>query len=249
MFKKILLVLLFISQHSYAQDGNNKTSGHFEVSTSSAEILGRELADTYKQILDPDEEIKWTYYVPKGYAPANPQGIMVYVTQNNLAKMPFGWESAMNDKNLIWISLHKTRRTVQNKDVLLTVLAAQFVQNRYNINTDRIYTVGQADGCFSTSAVMQMYPDIFKGAIYSTCQPINWRSDVPDTIEKMRKHRYFFIASSENDIKQAMRRSFSKYKDAGIENVEYLLIPKLRYGRSPDRRKLKKAIDYLDTRD
>ncbi|MDG1707312.1 MAG: hypothetical protein P8H03_01050 [Emcibacteraceae bacterium] len=248
-FLTALVSVVLFSSSLYAQDNLNQASGYFEVTTTSSEILGQELSQTYEKILNPDEEIKWAYYVPKGYDATKPQGIMVYVTQNNLAKMPFGWESAMNDKNLIWISLHKTRRMVQNKDVLLTVLAAQFIQNRYNVNSDRIYTVGQADGCFSSSAAMQMYPDVFKGAIYSTCQPINWRSDTPDTIEKMRENRYYFISSSENDIKQAMRRSLGKYKDAGIDNVEYLLVPKLRYGRNPDRRKLKKAIDYLDTRD
>ncbi|MDG1997161.1 MAG: hypothetical protein P8J14_11740 [Emcibacteraceae bacterium] len=248
-FLATLISSIFFSSVLYAQDDRREVSGRFEVVTTSAEILGKEAAEAYKQELDPNDKIKWTYYIPKGYDPAIPPGIMVHVTQNNLAKIPFGWQSVMDEKNLIWISLNKAGRLVRSKEVLLTVLTTPFLQDKYSVNVDRIYTVSQTDSCYSASAAMQVYPDIFKGAIYSTCQPLNWRKDIPSTIDQMRKNRYVFISSSERDIKQIMRRSVRQYIEDGLDKTEYMYIPKLKYGRNPDRRKFRQAVDFLDTRD
>lgn len=236
-------LLLFLTNISHAQ------TGRFEITTTSAEVLGEELASTYGELLDTDEKIKWTIYIPVNYDPSAPPGILIHMTDNNMAKIPFGWKSVMDEKNLIFISLNKAGKLIQNKEILLTVLAAPFIENNYQINSNRIYISAQANSCYPASAAMQIYPTIFKGIIYSTCEPINWKSDIPETIDVMKQNRYIFISSNEASVKRAMRRSVRKYKDAGLPNIEYLNIPKLVYGRSIDRRKFMQVIDLLDQRD
>jgi len=249
MFFRFIIILFAItapfSVQIHAQETVN--TGRIEAQTTSTEILGAQTAAEFESILKPDKEIKWSMYIPKNYDPASPPGIIVHMTQNNLAKMPFGWASAMDEKNMIWISLNKAGNLIRNKEMFLAVLATPFVQSRYKIDINRIYIVASADSCYPASAAMEVYPNIFKGIIYSTCEPINWKSNTPKTIEKMKENRYLFVSSNEKDIKRVMRRAYRKYTDAGITKIEYINIPKLVYGRQIDRRKLIQSIGILDS--
>lgn len=241
------LMFLILSSNIRAQDKDVAyKTGRFEIETTSAEILGSDVAASFANLLDVDDNIKWSVSVPENYDPSSPPGILVHMTQSNLAKMPIGWPRTLDDKNLIWISLNKAGLLMPNKEMLLAVLTTALLQDKYNIDTNRIYIVASANSCLPASAAMQVYPDIFKGVVYSTCQPINWRGDIPDTINQMKNNGYVFVASNENNIKSAMRRSYKKYEDAGITNLEYLSIQKLFYGKNIDRRKLWDMIEILD---
>ncbi|MCC3860226.1 hypothetical protein [Pseudemcibacter aquimaris] len=250
MISRIIIVTisLLYSNSLFAQDDRRDITGYKEYTKSSGEIIGND-AIPFEAVLATDEQYKWSVYIPKGYDSSKPPGILVHITERNQANMPFGWESAMDDKNLIWISMNKVGRLPQNKEMLLTVLAAPLIESQYSINPDRVYIAASTDGCHPASAAMQVYPTIFKGAIYATCLPINWRNDTPDTIELMRNNRYVFIASKEQDIRQQMRRSYRKYTNSDFENVEFINVPDLIYGKSIKRRRLLDAIEILDSRD
>ena len=246
-FRFIILPIAIISSlalHSHAQENSN--TGRIETNTTSAEILGAENASSFEKILKTDEEIKWSMYIPKNFNPDSPPGLIVHMTQNNLAKLPFGWSSAMDEKNMIWVSLNKPGNILQNKEMLLAVLATPFVQSLYKVDRNRIYIVASAESCFPASSAMEVYPDIFKGIIYSTCEPINWKSDTPKTIEQMKENRYLFVSSNEKDVKRVMRKAYRKYADSGITKIEYMNIPKLVFGRQIDRRKFIRSIEILD---
>lgn len=221
-------------------------TGELEFVTSSSEILGAQAANSFSKTLDVDDKIKWSIYVPENYNPASPPGIVVHMTTKNLAKIPIGWTRALNEKNLIWISLNKAGQLKQDKEMLIAVLSTPFIQEKYKIDGNRIYIVASADSCYPASAAMEIYPDIFKGIVYSTCEPINWKNDTPQTIEQMKKNRYLFVSSNEKDIKRLMRRAYRKYTKSGLTKVEYMLIPKLIYGKQIDRRKFMQSIDILD---
>lgn len=251
MFLKIIILLTFLVSPmiGFTQDDRQKITGKFDFSSNSAEILGEETAAHYEKVLEPDEKIKWTVHVPENYDPVYPPGIIVHLTTRNRAILPFGWNSVLKNKNLIWISLNKSGRPTQNKEVLLTVMATVFIESKYKVNTDRIYISALTETCFPASATMQIYPSIFKGVIYTSCFPINWKDSVPDTIEQMKKNRYVFIASSHNMLEKEIRRMVRKYKTAGIEKIEYLNLSQLQYGKNLDRPRLTQSIEFLDTRD
>jgi len=246
----ITILLLIITPFSFfanAQDTEfSYKTGRFEIETTSAEILGSDVATSFANLLDIDDKIKWSVAVPDKYDPSSPPGIIIHMTEHKLAKMPIGWPRALDEKNMIWISLNKAGQLMPNKEMLLAVLTTPLLQDKYSIDTNRIYIVASANSCRPASAAMQVYPDIFKGVVYSTCEPINWKSDIPETINQMKKNGYVFVASNEKNVKSSMRRSYKKYQKAGITNLEYMNVQKLFYGKNIDRRKLTETIEILD---
>ena len=245
-YRKIIsayLLLLLSVNISHAQ------TGRLEITTTSSEILGPELAASFSKILEADEALKWNIYIPEDYDPSKPPGIVIHMPRNNMLEMPIGWASMMDERNLIWISLNNTKHLLQIKEMLISVLATPFLQNQYKIDADRVYIIASADRCYPASAAMQIYPHIFKGIVYSTCEPINWQDNIPENLDQMNENRYIFIASRELLIRQAARRSARQYRDAGITDIEYLLVTSIGYGRNLRRQKLGKVIDMLDIRD
>lgn len=250
LYKFIIFLYVIIAPIiGNAQDDRLKTTGKLDFTTTSAEILGKEYAANYEEVLEPNEEIKWTIQVPETYDPSYPPGLIVHITERNMAILPFGWNAVLEDKNLIWISLNKTGRLIPNKEMLLTVLSTAFIDTKYKINTNRIYISALTESCVPASAAMQFYPTIFKGVVYTSCLPINWKDDIPNTIEEMKNNKYFFVSGAENSIEREMRRMVRKYENSGLASVEYLNIPQLSYGKNLDRRRMNKIIDFFDQRD
>ena len=242
----IVLILFLPSGTAKAQEALNFTKGRVTIETTSSEILGNEIAKQYEELVETNENIKWSIEVPDNFNASSPPGILIHMTPRNLAKMPIGWGKAIEDRNLIWISLNKAGRLKQSKEMFIAVLATVFLDNNFPINTNRIYLVASSDSCQAASAAAQFYPTIFRGTIYSTCEPFNWKKDIPDTINIMRQNRFVFVASNEKIIRQAMRRAQRRYNDADILNTEYFYIPKLEYGKNIDRRRITEALTFLD---
>ncbi|MEZ5758962.1 MAG: hypothetical protein R3D86_12145 [Emcibacteraceae bacterium] len=229
-----------------AQEQNTITNGEITVGTTMSEVLGTDSATNFKDILDPNETIKWTINIPENYNPALPSGTLVQMRPVNLAKIPFGWPPLLNEKNLIWISLNKAGNLKAEKEMLITVLSIVYIQEHYKIDTSRVYIAASKDSCISASLTMQIYPNIFKGVIYTTCEPINWRDKIPPTIGEMKNNGYVFVSSRENEIRRVMQRAEKKYNDAGIKKTKFLNAPNMNYGNSLSAQKFKQAIELLD---
>lgn len=245
IFATTFILIPFFFVHAQEEGGAIRT-GNFKVETTIAEILGEADAKSFESLLSADETIKWSIQVPKNYNPSAPAGIIVHMTDRKLAKVPFGWSRAFENKNLIWISLVKAGNPMPDKEMIIAVLSVPFLQSKYNIDLDRIYIAASTASCLPASAAMQIYPNIFKGAIYSTCEPIDWRGDIPETIEPMKRNGYVFVSSTEKSVRDAMRRIYNKYSSAGISNLEFINVNKLIYGRNMDRRKFTQSIELLD---
>lgn len=246
--KKISLLFIFVFFTTGLNLSHAQQQGEvYDIVTTTKEILGDELATAYENVIGKNEEIKWSIYVPKNYNPNNPPGIFVHNSHRNLANMPFGWSRSMDDKNLIWISLNYSGRIIVEKQMLLAVLATPFLQNSYTINTNRIYSYSSVDACAAGSAAAQYYPNIFKGNIYSTCVPYNWRDKTPETIVEMRQNKFVFLASRERNVRLEMRRSERNYNDDGISKTTYTSINDLTFGKDTNRRRINQAIDFLDS--
>ncbi|MDG1997103.1 MAG: hypothetical protein P8J14_11450 [Emcibacteraceae bacterium] len=128
---------------------------------------------------------------------------------------------------------------------MLNVLAPLLIQQRYAIDSNRVYTSMDAQ-CNNAGALAKLYPNIIKGAIYINCNPSVWRDKEPDRVDLMRQNRYYFIAGRDRMQQVDNTQELRKYKAAGIENVKFVRTGRLSRTQNLNRGQLKVAIDYLD---
>lgn len=78
MFLRLLTAsFIFFSaliSSSYTQDIR---TGEFDIDSTSRQILGDELAQTFAKIIKPDDEFSWNVYVPDNFDPDVPSGIIL----------------------------------------------------------------------------------------------------------------------------------------------------------------------------
>lgn len=241
------IIVIFI-QNSIAYSQEVQT-GSFIITSTTEAILGKETAESYKKILDLDEEIKWSVYVPKTYNPSNPPGILLYQLYGRGTEDPTGWPTAMDDRNMILIRIiGKGGEYPLRKELIISILAPLVLQQRYKIDTNRIYT-SSVRGCVNAGAIAMNYPNIVKGAIYINCNPGTWRKKEPELIELMRQNRYYFVAGRDRFKQIDNRQEIRRYKDAGIKNVKFVRMGNLDHLKNLNRFQLVDAIDYLDGND
>lgn len=222
-------------------------TGSFKITSTSEVILGKEMASDFDRQLDIDEEIKWQVYVPKTYDPANPPGVLLYQVYDSGMKDPTGWKSAMDERNMILIRIiGKGGEYTQRKELFISILAPMVLQQRYKIDSSRVYT-SAFGGCNNAGALALTYPNIIKGAIYINCNPSVWRNKEPDLVHLMRQNRYYFIAGRDRTQQIDNRQEIRKYRDAGIENVKFVRTGRLSLTKNLNRTQLFEAIDYLDS--
>lgn len=228
---------------AYAQDVQ---TGSFRITSTSEAILGKETATQFEMNLDIDEEVSWNVYVPESYDPANPPGVLLYQIYGSETDDPTGWKTAMDERNMILIRIiGKGGMYPLSKELFISILAPMVLQQKYKIDTSRIYTSAD-NGCINAGAVAMTYPNIIKGAIYINCYPGVWRNEEPELVHLMRDNRYYFIAGRDRTEQVDNSQEIRKYRDAGIENVKFVRSGRISRTRNLNRSMLIEAIDYLD---
>lgn len=221
-------------------------TGSFTIVSTSEAILGKETASGFEDYLDIDEDITWSVFVPETYDPANPPGVLLFQLYGSEVEDPTGWQTAMEERNMILIRIiGKGGEYPRFKELVISLMAPLVLQQRYSINTRRIYT-SSVRGCDNAGAIAQLYPNIFKGAIFINCNPATWRSEEPELVHLMRDNRYYFIAGRDRTQQIDNTQEIRKYRDAGIENVKFVRSGRLNRSRNLNRPMLIEAIDYLD---
>lgn len=242
----IIFILLILSLPFSIVRAQDVQTGSFEITTTSEAILGKDVASGFAEQLDIDEDVTWSVYVPETYDPENPPGVLLFQLYDSGMDDPTGWKTAMDERNMILIRIiGKGGEYPRFKELFIGVLAPLALQQRYKIDTSRIYA-SSVRVCDSTGAVAQLYPNIFKGAIYINCNPAIWRGEEPELIDLMRENRYYFIAGRDRTQQIDNTQELKKYRDAGIENVKFVRTGRLNRTRNLNRSMLVEAIDYLD---
>lgn len=243
----LLVLALFTSQTAaFAQTGSAYNTGEFEVQSTIVDLLGAEAAKAYEKIIKPDEELRWHIYVPDSYSSDKPAGIVVFFTDRYPNQVESGWKGSAQEKNFIWISAAGIRNATDRKKLLMGVLATAMVQSLFEVDQKRIYTSGDVIGCGFASSIAKYYPNIFSGAIYTSCKAQTWRKELPPGIDLMRQHRYVFVASARSENNREIRRSLIKYNKAGIENTEFEIVSVLNMDVKLNNNQISKYISYLD---
>ena len=244
MIFRLMATFFLLVTHSVAQTPNVST-GSYEITKTPLAILGEELAPTYANLIDVNEEVIWEIHVPENYDPNNPPGVMVYISPQNIVNEPNGWLEVTERRNLIWIAARKSgnKEQVSNR-ISMAMLALPLLQSTYNINTNRIYVSGFSGGGRIASLVATNLPHVFKGALYN-CGANFWDTANDEQLLHIKNNRFVFLTGSDDFNLDDTKRVYAKYKKAGVKNIKLMVIPRMGHS-NPKRAKFSQALEYLD---
>jgi len=226
-------------------DATASRTGFFALVKTPVEVLGESDADRLNPVLLATEQVEWRVYVPRNYDPAVPPGVLVFISSIEWGGIPEEWQPVMEEKNLIWIGASAAGGEAPvHQRMIKAIIAPRAVDNDYQVDTNRVYIAGFADGGMVANLVETAEPDVFKGAIYM-CGAMFWGDKEPTRLDTKRENRHVFVRGCFDPKERDVRRVHEQYLEAGIENSKLINI-KTRRRRLPQPAYVKNAIDYLD---
>ncbi|MBT5186367.1 MAG: hypothetical protein HOH19_06550 [Kordiimonadaceae bacterium] len=236
----VFLILMGFSSYSYAQQ-----TGQYKIEATPKSILDEETATLYNNILNKNDKISWDIYVPTTYNIKNPPGVMVYVSNNNRTDIPVGWLKIMEERNIIWIAAYMSGDSfATQKRTLKALLALLLVEQKYMIDTERVFISGFSTGANIASIVSMDFPHMFKGAIFNN-SAFFWKDNIPAQMDLIKNNRYVFVTGRSDPYLLHMREVHRRYKKAGVEDSKLLVIPRWKH-KNPTRRRFLEALEYID---
>ncbi len=244
----ILVALLGASTVSNADTGTvSPQTGAFTASYTTKALLG-EAASRIESLISLDELITWEIYVPPGYRPDSPAGLLVYVSPSPSGALPRGWSRIMDEHNLIWISANESgNRALVPRRVLLSILAISAAQQTYAVDAERVYISGFSGGGKVASMVATDYAETFKGGIF-ICGVEFWQGERPRYFDYIKSNHYVFLTGDHDQALEPTKRVFRAYRKAGIESTNLIVIRNMGHS-TPKNHDLAKAIVFLDSPD
>lgn len=249
LFKRYIAFFIFLfstNSTAYSQELNpTYKTGAYTITSTLLEILGQNDAETYKDMIDSNKEITWEIYVSEKYDPSKPPGIMVYVSPQNQIKTPSGWMDVMEDANLIWVAAQMSGNDIlSQKRIMMAVLALPLIQDRYSVDTSRLYISGFSGGGRIASIVTANFPQLFSGAVYNC--GVNFWGDISSAeLDLIKKKRFVFITGTDDFNLQDTKSVYYKYKAADVKNIKLMVINRMGH-ENPKRNKFAQAINFLD---
>jgi hypothetical protein len=70
----------------------------FEIVRTLAEVMGAAAAQRAADAISPDEPVRWDVFVPDTYDPADPPGLLVYMSPTYSGAMPRSWERVLTGR-------------------------------------------------------------------------------------------------------------------------------------------------------
>lgn len=245
-----LLIAFFLLQAAHADlfeelDTSTARTGFFNVVKTPIEVLGEDDAGKLNPVLLATEQIEWRVYVPRNYDPTTPSGVLVFVSSIDWGGIPEEWQPVMEQKNLIWISASNAGSSAPvEQRMVKAIIAPQAIDREYQIDMNRIYNAGFADGAKVGNLIQTAEPGVFKGGIYM-CGALFWGDKTPRRFDEMRGNRHVFIRGCFDPKERDVRLVHKQYMDAGLEHSKLITID-TRRRRLPQPAIVESAIDYLD---
>ena len=148
-------------------DASVARTGYFSLMRTPNEVLGGRDADHLNPVLLATEQVEWLVFVPRNYDPARPPGVLAFVSSIEWGGIPTDWKPVMEKKNLIWISASGAGSSapVQQR-IVKAIIAPRAIDRDYQVDMDRIYVAGFADGGKVANLVQGAEPGVFKGVPY-----------------------------------------------------------------------------------
>ena len=219
-------------------------TGAFSRTYLATTVLG-DRSSRYESLFEAGEEITWQYYVPPGYDPARPAGLLVYISPTRSGAMPKEWRSVMNEHNLIWIGADRSgNRTKVPRRVLLSLLGVELVGGEYEVDERRLYLSGFSGGARVASMAVIDNADIFRGGLFF-CGADLWHLEESPNVERMKKNRYVLITGTLDQALEPVKKTYRGYRRAGIEQTKLMIIRNMGHS-TPRRGDFAKAIAFLE---
>lgn len=240
----LILALAVSAQHGSASAEPAARTGTFEIERTLAEVLGEERATSIAAIQPPDQAVSWVVHVPEGYDPADPPGLLVYISPIQSGRVPQDWERVLESRNLIWVSANKSGNQVHvQRRALYAVIAPTLIGADYEIDRKRIYLTGMSGGGKMASMVAVDHAHVFKGAVYN-CGVEFW-DNKPARLEQVKANRFVFVTGEYDQALRPTQRVHKRYRKAGVENVKLMVIEGMGH-ENPPWREMDEALAFLD---
>jgi tetratricopeptide (TPR) repeat protein len=211
------------------------------------------------------EEETFYVYVPAGYTPDEPHGLLVWVSPT-----PFGGfgstelQEVLDRHRLIWIGADNSGNGRPRWDRFALALDAVYnMLQLYTIDEQRIYAAGYSGGGRITSGLAMLYSDVFDGGLsiygcdYFERVPVpdkpgaHWPSRFPppprDRLRQLRRDSRFVLLTGEWDFNRPQTQQiYDQMVADGFDRVTYLQIPEASHYDPPGAEWWEKAIVALE---
>lgn len=178
----------------------------------------------------------WNVRVPKNYDPAIPAGVLVFINAGESGKMPRGWDTLLDERNLIYIGADNTGNPVDSRwRFICAIEAARLIRARYLVDDQRVYISGTSGGGRCASYVAINFPDVFSGGLYLIgCNVIaETHKSGPKYLALASKNRYAIITGEKDFNREGSLQVVEDYRKSGFASVTYLEVPGMGHNMPP----------------
>ena len=155
--------------HSYSSYSTYGELARRLMSAAAATQLERQLAAAGASLSGQPIDLaaeEFVIYLP-AHKPEQGYGLLVFVPPWPQARLPAGWERALEQHGVIFVSAARSgngENTMGRREPL-ALLAAHNVLNRYPVDARRIYIGGFSGGSRVALRLALGYPELFRGAV------------------------------------------------------------------------------------
>ncbi|MCE9555439.1 MAG: hypothetical protein K8T91_18985 [Planctomycetes bacterium] len=202
----------------------------------------------------------WQVYVPGSYDDTLPYGVLAYVNSGDSGGIVGGWQAVLDKHRIIWVGADKSGNSQPTSyRYALAVDGVRRIQEKYQIDPQRIYLSGNSGGGRICSQLMLLNADLFTGGYpHIGCNPYR-NLPLPDgkflasklqvnpklMKQASRQNRYVFLTGEKDFNRDHTRLIFNQYKSDGFQNVTYLEVPGMEHS-APNAEWFEKGIVALD---
>ncbi len=195
----------------------------------------------------PVRDISFELYAPPAYDPADPPGLLVFISPVIRGKPPDRLQATLREQNLIWISVNDSGDRTEDLERMIEAYGSlTYALDHYKIDHSRHYLGGFGGGARVASLFAQDYPQFFNGYLFFSGAD-NWRDPENRNLAYINRLRFAFVTGANDQGAARTRAAFESFEAAGLENIEFFEIKGLSH-RLPDAEEFSEAIDFLNAR-
>jgi predicted esterase len=147
---------------------NKPLTGAFTTIFGGGNLTPKHQDQNISYALDPSKE-RFVVYVPDNYTGATPFGLVVFTAPADIAGIPFGWESVLKARNLMFIAAENSGNDRERaRRMGLAVLGALEMMKHYQIDPSRVYASGFSGGARVAGFLGFFQSDLFRGTIQNS---------------------------------------------------------------------------------
>ncbi|MDX9862484.1 MAG: hypothetical protein RBS99_16355 [Rhodospirillales bacterium] len=199
--------------------------------------------------------------VPRDYTGNEPYGLLVWINSGDGGGPPGGWEAVLAKHKIIWIGANQSGNNRNSTARFgLALDAVHNMDQRYCIDSRRIYVSGFSGGGRCASMVGIIYPDVFRGAFYNMgCNFYKkldtgnnrfwegfWDNYDQKIIAQARQVRLVFMTASKDFNRDQTKRIYEASLQDGFRRSLYLEVPEGGHATPPPDW-FEKGIVFLDS--